>query len=245
MGMMAGLFSRDGATRPLTSVPVATRTVLLAALCMQLCCSHWDAPARARERDLPVAPAAGLLRLAGMGEPGATARALMLWLQAFDDQPGVSIPFARLDYARVIGWLHALLALDNRFQYPLLSASRVYTQTPDQGRQRQMLEFVYQRFLEDPARRWPWLAHGIYIARHRLADLPLALKYASALRVNTSADNAPRWVAQLELPILEQLGEPERARSVMAALLASDRLTDNELRLLKHRLAQPQQHKRE
>ena len=41
-----------------------------------------------------------------------------------------------------------------------------------------MLEFVYREFLLDPNRRWPWLAHATVLAKHRLHDLPLALRYA-------------------------------------------------------------------
>ena len=175
-----------------------------------------------------------------MGEPGTLAKLLMLRLQAFDNQPGISIPFAALDYARVINWLDALLDLDNRFQYPLLSASRVYTETPDNGRKRQMLEFVHRRFLEDPDRRWPWLAHGVYVARHRIGDPQLALKYAKALRLNS--DLAPPWVTQMEIYVLEDLGELESAQILIGGLLESGKLAgnDNELRFLKNKLAELQ-----
>ncbi|MYH70788.1 MAG: hypothetical protein F4147_12210 [Gammaproteobacteria bacterium] len=177
--------------RPLSTVPLPVLAVLIASLVIQVCWSYAQPRAAATAESLPDAPDTGLLRLYGLGEPDTLAKILMLWLQAFDNQPGVSIPFARLDYARVINWLDALLDLDSRFQYPLLSASRVYTQTPDDAGKRQMLEFVHRRFLEDPDRRWPWMAHGVYVAKHRIKDLQLALKYANALRLNVSSDAAP------------------------------------------------------
>ena len=178
-----------------------------------------------------------------MGEPGTLAKVLMLWLQAFDNQPGISIPFADLDYVMVINWLDALLDLDNRFQYPLLSASRVYTETPDDAGKRQMLEFVHRRFRENPERRWPWMAHGVYVAKHRIKDLQLALKYANALRQNLSNGTAPPWVTQMEIFVLEDLGEIESARIIIGGLLASGKLAgnDNELRFLKNKLAELQQ----
>ena len=242
--MSRGFSTRNsGGVRPTAKVPIAVRATLLAGLLIHVSWSHTGPAAMATAQSLPVAPDARLLRLSALGEPGTTARILMLWLQAFDDQPGISIPFARLDYARVISWLDALLEMDGRFQYPLLSASRVYTETPDPGRKRQMLEFVHRRFLEDPARRWPWMVHGVHVARHRLGDLRLALEYAEALRVNVGADTAPPWVSQLEIFILEDLGEPESARIIIAGLLASGRLAgnDTELRFLEDRLGQLQQ----
>ena len=229
----------NSAARPVSTVPLPVLAVLLASLVIQVCWSYTRPWAAATAEALPNAPDTRLLHLYGLGEPDTLAKVLMLWLQAFDNQPGVSIPFARLDYARVVNWLDALLDLDSRFQYPLLSASRVYTETPDDDGKRQMLEFVHRRFREDPERRWPWMAHGVYVAKHRIKDLQLALKYANALRLNVSSDTAPPWVTQMEIFVLEDLGEIESARIIIGGLLASGRLVgnDNELRFLKNRLA--------
>ena len=229
----------NSAARPVSTVPLPVLAVLLASLVIQVCWSYTRPWAAATAEALPNAPDTRLLHLYGLGEPDALAKVLMLWLQAFDNQPGVSIPFARLDYARVVNWLDALLDLDSRFQYPLLSASRVYTETPDVAGKRQMLEFVHRRFREDPERRWPWMAHAVYVAKHRIKDLQLALKYANALRLNVSSDTAPPWVTQMEIFVLEDQGEIESARIIIGGLLASGRLAgnDNELRFLKNRLA--------
>ena len=223
--------------RPVATVPGAVRALFILSLCWQLGWS-WLSPAlTATAQPLPPAPAAELLQLAAFGEPQTLARLLMLWLQAYDDQPGLSIPFAELDYTRLSHWLGLLLDLDNRFQYPLLAASRVYTETPDAGSKRHMLAFVHRRFLHDPERRWPWLVHAVHVARHRLNDPQLALSYARALRLNVTSDTLPPWVAQLELFVLEDLGEAQSARILIGALLASNRLSGNELRFLQDRLA--------
>ena len=233
----------NSATRPLSTVPLPVLAVLIASLVIQVCWSYAQPRTAATAEALPNAPDTRLLRLYGLGEPDTLAKILMLWLQAFDNQPGVSIPFARLDYARVVNWLDALLDLDNRFQYPLLSASRVYTETPDDAGKRQMLEFVHRRFLDDPNRRWPWMAHAVYVAKHRIKDLQLALKYANALRRNVSSAAAPPWATQMEIFVLEDLGEIESARIIIGGLLASGRLAgnDNELQFLKSKLAELQQ----
>ena len=229
--------------RSLSAVPWPVRVVFIISLSVQVSWSYTRIPVTATVDDLPDAPGTLLLRIFAMGEPGTLARALMLWLQAFDYQAGISIPFDDLDYAGVVNWLDALLDLDNRFQYPLLSASRVYTETPEHGARRQMLEFVHRRFLEEPDQRWPWMAHAVYVAKHRLKDLPLALKYANALRRNLDGDAAPPWVSQMEIFVLEDLGELESARILIGGLLASGRLAgdDNELRFLNNKLAELEQ----
>ena len=69
------------------------------------------------------------------------------------------------------------------------------------------------------------------------------MKYANALRLNVSSDAAPPWVTQMEIFVLEDLGEIESARIIIGGLLASGRLAgnDNELQFLKSKLAELQQ----
>ncbi len=224
----------------MSTVPLAIRAVFILGLLAQVFWGHTRPPPVASAEALPAAPDMKILRLSGLGEPGALAKIIMLWLQAFDNQPGLSIPFNKLNYAEVIHWLEAILNLDDRFQYPLLSASRLYTETPDLDKKRQMLEFVHERFLQNPNKRWPWMTHAVYVAKHHLRDLQLALKYANALRVNVNTDKAPPWATQMEIYVLEDLGETESAKIIIGGLLESGRLSkhDNELRFLKNKLAE-------
>jgi len=105
--------------------------------------------------------------------------------------------------------------------------------------ERSMLEFVYRQFLLDPNRRWPWLAHATAIAKHRLHDLPLALRYARAIQRYAVADDVPLWAKQMEIFILEDMNELETARLIIGGYLQSGRVKDPaELRFLDERLKQ-------
>jgi hypothetical protein len=161
-----------------------------------------------------------------VGEPIAVANLLSLYLQAFDTQPGISIPFKDLDYDRVNDWLSRILELDSPGQYPLLMASQVYSQVPDEHRQRQMLELVYQQFLLDPNRRWRWLGHAAIMAKHRLHDLGLALRYARAINRYATAAEVPHWAKQMHIFVLEDMGEHQTAKILLGGLLASGAITD-------------------
>ena len=177
--------------RPLSHVSAPVLTLLAAGLALQIGL-HAALPApEAWAPDLMPPPAGSLLRLASLGEPIALAKILMLQLQAFDYQSGSRVPYKDLNYARVEAWLARILELDPLGQYPLLAASRLYAEVPDEQRQRSMLDFVYQQFLVDPNRRWPWLAHATFLAKHRLKDMDLALKYAAALQKYTTAKDVP------------------------------------------------------
>lgn len=223
--------------RPISSVPKPVLLLLALGLGLQMVW-HASQPQRlAKAEDLPQAPSISALKLASFGEPIALAKALMLHLQAIDNQPGISIPFRNLDYGRVQEWLGRILELDPPGQYPLLAASRLYGEVPDEARQRQMLEFVYQRFLDDPNHRWPWLAHAAFIAKHHLKDLPLARKYAQAIRLHATGCEVPYWAKQMEIFILEDMNELESAKILIGGLLQSGQITDShEIRFLEERL---------
>lgn len=178
---------------------------------------------------LPPPPSPPALRLASFGEPAAAARITMLYLQAFEG--------ASVDYARLIGWLRATLALDPRSEYPLFAAARIFAEVPDPARARAMLEFIHEQYLLDPNRRWPWLAHAALLAKHRLHDLPLALRYAAAIERHTTASDVPLWARQMQIFILEDMDELDAARILLGGLLESGKVRDaDEARFLRHRL---------
>ena len=225
--------------KPFTAVPRAVLAALALALLLQVLWQASRPPAQAKPQDLPPPPSLVVLRLAALGEPVALSKAMMLYLQSHDEQAGVSIAWRDLDYGRVAAWLQRVLELDPRGQYPLLAASEVYGSVSDPARARLMLDFVYARFAEDPNRRWPWLAHAALVAKHRLHDLPLARRYAQAIRLHATGAQVPPWARELEVFILEDMNELDAARKLIGGLLSGGQITDpHELRFLARRLDQ-------
>ncbi len=223
--------------RPLRHVSAPVLALLGAGLALQIGV-HGALPGpQAKAPDLLPPPDTALLRLASLGEPVALAKILMLRLQSFDYQSGSKVPYQELDYSVVEAWLARILQLDPQGQYPLFAASNLYAEVPDQARARSMLDFVYRWYLRDPNRRWPWLAHAAVLAKHRLKDMPLALKYAHALQQDTTAKDIPPWALTMEAFIREDLNELETARVMIGGLIESGRITDpSELRFLDGRL---------
>ena len=226
------MFSNE---RPLSIVPRAVWLVLLAALAMQVAWQSTQPRPVASSAALTAPPPLAALRVVAAGEPNVLAQLLTLYLQAFDNQPGISIPFRDLDYSRVTQWLATILALDPAGQYPLLMAAQVYSRVPDPARTRMMFELVHQQFMRDPNRRWRWLAHASLMAKHRLHDDALALRYARDL--TRYATVAPGWARQMQIFILEDIGEVESARILLGGLLESGEIKDQrELHFLTERL---------
>ncbi|OGB67423.1 MAG: hypothetical protein A3G29_16010 [Burkholderiales bacterium RIFCSPLOWO2_12_FULL_64_99] len=225
------------AERALTDVPKLVLAMLAGALALQigLKLAHPVVPPAAS--DLRPPPSQSSLRLASLGDPIPLAKLLMLYLQSFDYQAVNRIPFRDLNYDTVQQWLLRVLWLDPRGQYPLLAASRLYADVPDEPKTRLMLEFVYRQFLDDPDRRWPWLAHAAAVAKHRLKDLPLARRYAAAIQQHANGPDVPLWAKQMEVFILEDMDELETARIMIGGFLSSGTVRDPaEIRFLDQRL---------
>jgi hypothetical protein len=223
--------------RSLRAIPLWLWFLLGACLASQLAMQSMRRGTLPAASDLPPPARAEALRLASFGEREAAARLAMLYLQTIDFSGGQAIPYRELDYSRLTGWLRAVLALDPRSAYPLFSAARVYAEVPDPLRARVALEFVYEAFLADPNRRWPWLAHAALLAKHRLKDLPLARRYAAAVAQHATAADVPLWAKQMEIFILEDMNELEAAKVMLGGLLASGKIDDPaEVRFLAQRL---------
>ena len=219
--------------RPVAAVPPAVRWVLAAAIALQVGWHAWRPDPRAEAQPLRPVPAAPVLHIAALGDRAAFARLLMLGLLIHDRQPGASVPFMHLDYERVAGWLDAIIDLDPRADAPLLAAARLYGSVSDPDRQRTMFALVHRRFLEDPARRWPWLAHAAVMAKHRLGDPALALRYARALTEHATGPHVPAWVRDMSVLIAADVGELETARILIGGLLLGGRVRDpREIRFL-------------
>ena len=237
MQLLSTAWISSGNERSVADVPRIVVVLLVVALSAQIAWRTAMPLLGPAARPLPEPLSTEQLRLVSLGDPVAFAKLLMLWLQAFDNQPGISIPFRELDYSKVTGWLDNILELDRRGQYPLLAASRVYSQVPDEARQRQMLEFVYKKFFDDPNHRWPSLAHAVYVAKHRLNDLPLALRYAEALAEYVTIKDIPPWVKQMHIYVLEDMNEIESAKILIGGLIESGAIKDeHELQFLMQRL---------
>jgi len=222
--------------RPLSSVPKFIWSLLAIALCMQLFWHQYFIKPSQQIQPLSMPPSENVLRIFSFGDTTTSAKLLALWLQNFDVQQGYFLSYKQINYHALIAWLKLILALDPLTEYPLFSASYLYSSVQDEDKLRRMLDFIYNQTLVDPTRRWRWLAHAAIVAKHRLHDLPLALQYAETVAKHASKD-MPDWVQQMHIFILEDMGELERARLEIGGLLASGTLTDpNEILFFQQRL---------
>jgi len=180
----------------------------------------------AKAEELSAPPSAEFLIGASFGSQLALSRVLMLRLQAFDNQPGISLPYADLDYDKIRKWLEVILEMNPTSAYPLLSAARVYSGVRDPAKKRVMFDFVHEAFLKDPNLRWEWLSHVAVLTNEVLKDSDLALKYSRDLRELTDPQIVPNWARQMEIFYREANSEYEVSILLIEQLLESGEVSD-------------------
>jgi len=209
---------RDG---KLSRVPL--RAYLLLALSFALQIGFWS---QTHQIKLPVsgagpAPTVAMARVLGLGDAQFYYRAGGFWLQNSGDGGGGYLPLRDLNYDHLRQWFELLLKTDARADYVPVLAGFYFGNTPEPQQARTVALFLRDVARRDPARHWRWLAHAIYLARHRAGDMDLALEFANELAALPGAD-LPVWTRQMNAFILAKVGEREAARDILEALLASD-----------------------
>lgn len=165
-------------------------------------------------------------KILSFGDNELASKFLVLRIQAFDNQPGVSIPFRDLDYFELSDWLNLIVKLDEKSEYPHFLMSKIYSQVVDVNRQYIAVEWVRKQFANRPNERWEWMVHITTFVKHFLHNDELALAYASELRAKTDPHKVPSWVRQIELFFIENDGQFEAAAAILAKQLESGYITE-------------------
>jgi hypothetical protein len=212
--------------------------LLFACLAANVLFQRLNAPAWTDVGDLDTPPRIELARVASLGENAFAGYVADLFLQNFNVSLGRATPVAAMDRSTVIRWLDLATHLDADSRYPLLLASRHFAETGTPEQRRYMLDWIYQRFQEQPNERWPWLVHALFAARHVLHDDALAKAYAAALRTRVTDPKAPSWVVQMDLLLRADLGEADDAKVLLAGLIDAGQIrSTGELEFLESRIA--------
>ena len=185
---------------------------------------------------------ASTYRGVSMGSDMLLGYLLSIRLQLHDNQMGRHFSYDRIDYHRLVDWLEQIRALNPRSEYPMLLASRVYSQTWDKGRLMLMLDFIERTFEDDPQLHWRRLAEASVLAKHQLGDLKLALRFAEKLAQLPESVIMPNWARDIRFLLLAEMNEFESAVAIVQALLQSGAVSDpDERRFLEGKLLEFQQ----
>jgi hypothetical protein len=190
----------------------------------------------AAHRAIGAPPDARVVTVASLGETHGAASALTLVLQSFDTQAGQQQSLRALDHGDTIAWLARIGELAPQSGYDVFLATRLYVDLVPRAAVGPLLDWVHARFLQAPDENWVSMTHAVHLARYRLDDPALAVRYAQSLR-ERAGPQVPGWATQMEVLLRAELGETEAARVLYGALFESGALADpREQQVLAERL---------
>ena len=207
------------------------------ALLLQIFTNQHRGQSNSPIKPIPPAPDKNLMTALSFGSPAWTSRLLSLWLQNQDYQQGTSLSLNQLNYATVEDWLSLQLSLDPSNRYPMMAAMHYYGEVTNQAKVRRMIQFVENKFPENPMLYWRWMADAVIKARHKLQDKKYAYELAVQLAKETYDLPVPSWVQQIHIFLMEDMGEKKAAALLLGALLGSGTIIrEEEIRFLQNRL---------
>lgn len=170
--------------------------------------------------NVPPVPTKNGARIMTLGDEQFSYRFGAITLQNLGNSGGRVTAVKDYDYQKLGQWFWLLNDLDPASNHiPMLAAYYFgATQKPEDVA-------VVVKYLgaigQNPAgNKWRWLVHAIFLARHRMDNLGLALDMAYALsRIEPVGDVLPAWARQMPAFVLAEQGEKQSARKIIEEIL--------------------------
>lgn len=193
---------------------------------------------RLRWPGVPPAPSRQAALALALGDDQFYYRASTFTLQNMGDFGGDVTPLKNYDYRRLGKWFTLLDSLDPESAFLPLLVGFYFSATQNTADLPVVIDYLARIAERDPASNWRWLVHAIYLARHRMKDLPTALELSYRLAAFEVA-GLPAWTKQMPAYVRVKMGDKEGARIIMETILKTDpNLTRDESRFIRRFLDQ-------
>lgn len=226
----------------MTGAQLRFRINLFLALALAVNVAFWFASrdTYAHWGNVPPVPTKNGARIMTLGDEQFSYRFGAITLQNLGNSGGRVTAVKDYDYKKLGQWFWLLNDLDPASNHVPMMAAYYFgaTQKPEDVA-------VVVRYLgaigQNPVgNKWRWLVHAIFLARHRMDDLPLALDMAYVLsRMQPVGDVLPAWARQMPAFVLAEQGEKQTARKIIEEILmTATGLHPNEVNFMKDYLVE-------
>lgn len=174
----------------------------------------------------------------GLGDAEFAYRFGAITLQNLGDSGGEVTALKDYNYQELGKWFWLLDSLDPASNHVPMLAAYYFGATHVPSDVRVVYDYLSKIGTNPAGQKWRWLVHAIFLARHRLYDLDLALDLAYKLsKMQLVDDRMPAWARQMPALVLAEKGEKEDARRIVESLLmSSDQIHPNEVGFMEYYL---------
>lgn len=194
----------------------------------------------AKWEGVPPVPTRNGATMMALGDPEFAYRLGAITLQNLGDSGGRVTPIRNYDYARLGAWFKLLDDLDPASDHVPMLAAYYFGATRVPADVAVVVDYLSAAGARPIGSKWRWLVHAIFLARHRLDDLQLALDLAYKLsKMQLVDDVMPGWARQMPAFVLKEQGDREDARKIITELLLTGHgFHPNEIHFMKSYLTE-------
>lgn len=208
---------------------------LVAALTLNVAFWYGAHDTQARWEGVPPVPTKNGARIMTLGDEQFSYRFGAITLQNLGNSGGRVTAVKDYDYKKLGAWFWLLHGLDPASNHVPMMAAYYFggTQVPEDVAV--VVEYLATVGQNPVANKWRWLAHAVFLARHRMENPDLALDLAYILsRMQPVGDVLPAWARQMPAFVLANQGEKQSARKVIEEILmTATELHPNEVNFMR------------
>lgn len=212
----------------------ANNIFLLAAIAANIIFWLGSSDLYAKWEGVPPVPTHEGAVMMALGDPEFAYRLGAITLQNLGDNGGRVTPMKDYEYDKLGKWFWLLHDLDPASDHVPMLAAYYFGATRVPKDVAVVVEYL-AKIGDNPAgSKWRWLVQAVFLARHRLNDLDLALDIAYKLsKMKLLDDTMPAWARQMPAFVLNEKGDRDSARKMIKSLLASSyHFHPNEVRFM-------------
>ncbi|MEZ0225522.1 MAG: hypothetical protein ACAH83_13285 [Alphaproteobacteria bacterium] len=182
----------------------------------------------------PVPTVDGALMMT-LGDSQFSYRFGAITLQNLGDTGGQTTPLKDYNYEKLGKWFWLLNELDRASNHVPMLAAYYFGAVRTPKDVAVLVDYLAAVGVNPVGNKWRWLVQAIFMARHRLHDLHLALDLSYKLaKMQPIGDTLPEWARQMPAFVLTEQGDKQAARKIVEDLLVSGRrFHPNEVNFMK------------
>lgn len=171
--------------------------------------------------NVPPAPGKMGTMVAFLGDGEMAYRSVALTLQNFGNTTGEVQALKNYNYENLGTWFDLADSLNPHSNYVPFLAAYYFGASQDPSKLMPVINYLRRVGTYSDAEKWRYLGHAVFLARHKMNDMKLALQLADELG-KTYKPGMPAWPLQMKAIVASDMGEKEMAYNLMVDMLQND-----------------------
>lgn len=171
--------------------------------------------------NVPAPPSRLALSASFLGDEALAYRAWALVLQNLGNSGGDYRPLKDYNYAALGEWFARLDELDPASDFVPFLAAYYFGASDDSRNLKPVVSYLEKVGSRPEGEKWRFLAHAVYLARHKLHDVNEALRLSGKLAA-LYRPGMPAWTLQTKAMLTAETGDKEAAYMLLKSMLATE-----------------------